>query len=64
MLRSDNGSEYKSNRFQEFCEQAGIEHQFTNVHTPQQNGVSERKHRTIMDMSRCLLFEKNFPKKF
>ncbi|XP_039047814.1 uncharacterized protein LOC120188444 [Hibiscus syriacus] len=32
--------------------------------TPQQNGVSEQKNRTIMEIARCMLMEKNLPKKF
>ena len=63
-LRSDNGTEYTSSQFNMFCEDAGIKHQLTAIYTPQQNGVSERKNRTIMDMARCLLFEKKTPKKF
>ncbi|XP_022764214.1 uncharacterized protein LOC111309412 [Durio zibethinus] len=42
----------------------GIEHQLTATYTPQQNGVNERKNRTIMEMARCMLFEKNLSKKF
>ncbi|KAA3473753.1 Retrovirus-related Pol polyprotein from transposon TNT 1-94 [Gossypium australe] len=63
-LRSDNGTEYTSVMFQTFCEESGIEHQLTNTYTPQQNGVSERKNRTLMDMARCLMFERNLPKSF
>ena len=42
----------------------GIEQQFTITYTPQQNGVNERKNITIMEMARCLMFEKGLPKKF
>ena len=34
MLRSDNGKEYTSNKFNKFCEEAGIEHQLTAPYTP------------------------------
>ncbi|KAG8499382.1 hypothetical protein CXB51_005988 [Gossypium anomalum] len=61
-IRSDNGTEYTSAQFQSLCKYAGIKHQLTNIYTPQQNGVSERKNRSLMDMARCLLFEKNLPK--
>ncbi|XP_017644341.1 uncharacterized protein LOC108484978 [Gossypium arboreum] len=40
-LRSDNGAEYLSEKFQKLCEQAGIHHQLTTVYTPQQNKVCE-----------------------
>ncbi|KAL4318060.1 hypothetical protein GQ457_18G019390 [Hibiscus cannabinus] len=64
IVRSDNGKEYTSAEFNKFCEEAGIEHQLTAFYTPQQNGVSERRNRFIMEMSRCMLHEKNLPKKF
>ncbi|KAL4379405.1 hypothetical protein GQ457_02G040510 [Hibiscus cannabinus] len=63
-LRSDRGKEYTSTEFDFFCEDEGIEHQLTVGYTPQQNGVSERKNRTVMEMARCMLMEKNLPKKF
>jgi hypothetical protein len=63
ILRSDNGTEYLSNQFQQFCDEAGIEHQLTAPYTPQQNGVSERKNRSIMEMVRCMLHQKELPKK-
>ena len=34
------------------------------AYTPQQNGVRERKNKTIMEMARCLLFVKHLPKHF
>jgi len=43
MLRTDNGGEYKSNEFNLFCQNHGIQRQFTTPHTPQQNGVCESK---------------------
>ena len=43
ILRSDNGMEYTSSQFVEFCSTTGIERQLTTLYTPQQNGVSERK---------------------
>ncbi|KAG8485650.1 hypothetical protein CXB51_018843 [Gossypium anomalum] len=61
-IRSDNGTEYTLAQFQSLCKDAGIKHQLTNVYTPQQNGVSERKNRSLMDIARCLLFEKNLPR--
>ncbi|KAA3471058.1 Integrase, catalytic core [Gossypium australe] len=63
-LRSKNGMEYTSAVFQTFCEKSCIKHQLTNTYTPQQNGVSEIKNRTLMDMARCLMFERNLPKSF
>ena len=64
VIRCDNGTEYTSEKFNKFCEDAGIEHQLTTPYTPQQNGVVERKNRTLMEMTRCLLHDKGLPKKF
>ncbi|KAL4016732.1 hypothetical protein IC575_024389 [Cucumis melo] len=64
MVRSDNGKEYVSAEFDKFCEDSGIKHQLTAPYTPQQNGVSERRNRYIMEMTRCMLHEKSLPKKF
>jgi transposase InsO family protein len=63
-LRSDNGKEYTSEAFDRFCDDAGIHHQLTVPYTPQQNGVSERRNRFILEMTRCMLHEKNLPKQF
>ncbi|KAL4354255.1 hypothetical protein GQ457_06G039790 [Hibiscus cannabinus] len=63
-LRSDNGSKYTSRQFASYLKKLGIHHQLTVVYTPQQNGVSERKNRTVLNMARCLLFEKKIPKGF
>ena len=63
-LRYDNGKEYTSDQFNLFYEEARIEHQLTAPYTPQENGVSERKNHTIMEMVRCLMFEKNLPKEY
>ena len=64
VIRSDNGTEYTSEKFNKFCEDAGIEHQLTAPYTPQQNGIVDRKNRIIMEMTRCLLHDKSLPKKF
>ena len=64
MIRSDNGTEYIVDKFAKFCEAVGIEHQLTATYTSQQNEVSKRKNKTIMEMARCMLFEKEMPKAF
>ncbi|KAE8660902.1 hypothetical protein F3Y22_tig00116944pilonHSYRG00073 [Hibiscus syriacus] len=51
-------------KFKALVEARKIEHQLTVGFTPQQNGVSEQKNRTIMEIARCMLMEKNLPKKF
>lgn len=63
-MKSDRGKEYTSNEFDKFCEKEGIERQLTVGYTPQQNGVSERKNQTMMEMAKSMLFEKGIPKEF
>lgn len=63
-LRSDRGGEFTLKEFNDFCGSHGIKRQVTAAFTPQQNGVAEKKNRTIMEMVRCLLSEKKMPKKF
>ena len=64
VLRSDNRTEYTCDKFDKFCEQAGIQHQLTVTYSTQKNGVNERKNRTVMEMARCLMFEKKLLKEF
>lgn len=47
-----------------FLKQVGIVHQKTNPHTPEQNGLSERFNRTVVERARCLLFEEDLDKSF
>eukprot|EP01018_Ginkgo_biloba_P013209 Gb_00777 [translate_table: standard] len=63
-LRSDNGGEFISNEFKDFCKKNGIRRQLTTPYTPQQNGVVERKNRTVMEMARCIRNSKNLAKEF
>ncbi|GAA0160040.1 transmembrane signal receptor [Lithospermum erythrorhizon] len=61
-LRIDRGGEYLSNAFINYCKEHGFKRQLTTPYTPQQNGVAERRNRTIMNMVRSLLTAKNMPK--
>jgi len=63
-IRSDNGKEYTSAEFNLVCKEAGIEHQLTAPYILEQNGVSERRNRYVMEMARCMLLEKELPKEF
>ncbi|KAA3480041.1 Retrovirus-related Pol polyprotein from transposon TNT 1-94 [Gossypium australe] len=45
-LKFDNGKKYKSNEFNQFCEDVGFEHQLIGLYTPQQNEINERKKHT------------------
>ena len=64
VLRSDGGGEYDSGDFVDFCKHHGIKKQTTTRYTPQQNGVAERKNRTIMNMARSLLKARNLSKDY
>ena len=63
-IRSGRGGEFTSNEFKIFCEENGIHHPLTVPRSPQQNGVAERKNRTILDMARSMLKSKKMPKEF
>ncbi|CAL2266202.1 unnamed protein product [Prunus armeniaca] len=63
-LRSDRGGEYTSLEFSKFCEELGLERQLTVAYSPQQNGVAERKNRTVVEMARAMMHEKQIPLKF
>jgi hypothetical protein len=60
-LQSDNGGEYKSQAFMNFCEDHGIARQFTNSYTPEQNGIFERKNRTLVESARSMLQTAKLP---
>ncbi|XP_074334286.1 uncharacterized protein LOC141671793 [Apium graveolens] len=64
VLRSDRGGKYTSNLFKSFYRAHGINHQLTTTYTPQQNGVAERKNRTILDMARSMVKAKHLPRTF
>ncbi|MCO5569582.1 hypothetical protein L7F22_023297 [Adiantum nelumboides] len=64
ILWSDNGGEYVSNAFQKFCKDAGIQQQYTTPYTPQQNGVSERKNRTLVSAARTMLLTAGLSKPY
>uniref|UniRef100_A0A2N9HPJ0 Integrase catalytic domain-containing protein n=1 Tax=Fagus sylvatica TaxID=28930 RepID=A0A2N9HPJ0_FAGSY len=49
-LQTDRGREYLSDQFKDLCEEKGIRRQLTISNTPQQNGVAERRNRTLLDM--------------
>ena len=58
---SQTGSSFEFNLY---CEDVGIEHQLTTPYTLEQNGVSERKNEYIIEMVKCMLYEKDLPKIF
>ncbi|KAK1388396.1 hypothetical protein POM88_016574 [Heracleum sosnowskyi] len=64
ILRSDNGTEFKNSKMEEFCKYKGIIQQFSAPGTPQQNGVVERKNRTLIEVGRTMLEDAKLPTYF
>jgi transposase InsO family protein len=56
-LRSDNGGEFTSKEFMDFCSKHGIKRKFFIARTPQQNGVVERKNKTVHEMAQTMLMD-------
>ncbi|WVZ88060.1 hypothetical protein U9M48_034614 [Paspalum notatum var. saurae] len=56
-IRSDNGREFDKTNIEEYCDKVGIKHEFSATYTPQQNGVVERKNRTLITLARSMLDE-------
>ena len=56
-LRSDNGGEFTSKEFMDYCSNHGIKRQFFIARTPQQNGVVERKNMIVQQMARTMLMD-------
>ncbi|KAE8686001.1 hypothetical protein F3Y22_tig00111088pilonHSYRG00304 [Hibiscus syriacus] len=63
-FRTDNGGEYTSEEFDDFCRKEGIKRQFTVANTPQQNGVAERMNRTLLERIRAILRDAGLEKSF
>jgi transposase InsO family protein len=56
-LRFDNGGEFTSKEFMDYCNSHGIKRQFFVARKPQHNGVVERKNRTVQEMARTMLMD-------
>jgi transposase InsO family protein len=59
ILRSDNGREYTLKEFVIFCRDVGIKRELTIPYNPQQNGVVERKNRTIMEAVKTMIHDQD-----
>ncbi|KAI3697448.1 hypothetical protein L6452_30472 [Arctium lappa] len=64
VIRSDNGTEFKNHDLNTFCEEKGIERQYSAPRTPQQNGVAESRNRTLIEAARSLLADSKLPINF
>jgi transposase InsO family protein len=63
-LRLDNGGEYCNKEFDYYCSYHGIHREKTVPRTPQENGVSERMNRTIMERARSMRLHASLPLQF
>jgi transposase InsO family protein len=63
-IHSDNGTEFSSASFNQFCHEHGVDQQFSTLLVPQQNGVMERKNHTLVKRARMMLDEHRTPRCF
>ncbi|GKB58550.1 putative ribonuclease H-like domain-containing protein [Tanacetum coccineum] len=63
-IRCDNGTEFKNSNLIELCGSKGIRRDYSNARTPQQNGVAERKNRTLIEAARTMLADSKLPTMF
>ena len=61
-FRSDRGKEFENSFILEWLSQQGIKHELTAPHSSSQNGVAERKNRTIMESVRIIMLDHNIPR--
>ncbi|KAJ9551399.1 hypothetical protein OSB04_015444 [Centaurea solstitialis] len=64
VIRTDNGTEFKNRKLDSFLDSVGITHTFSAARTPQQNGVVERKNRTLVEAARTMLTFSKLPLHF
>jgi len=60
-IRSDHGRKFENKDFELFCDKNGVEHNFSAPRTPQQNGVVEKKNRSLEELARTMLNDTNIP---
>ncbi|KAL0560690.1 hypothetical protein IC582_001101 [Cucumis melo] len=63
-IRTDHGREFENKHFAEFCDNEGIFHEFSAPLTPQENGVVEKRNRTLQEMARVMIHAKQLPIQF
>nr|GEV38845.1 hypothetical protein [Tanacetum cinerariifolium] len=62
--RCDNGGKFRNKEMDAFCSQKGIKREFSNARTPQQNGVVERRNKTVIEAARTMLADAKLPVTF
>ncbi|GKC98852.1 retrovirus-related pol polyprotein from transposon TNT 1-94 [Tanacetum coccineum] len=63
-LRSDNGTEFRNHKLEEFYDKKGISQNFSSPCTPEQNGVAKRRNETLIEVAKTMLNSANLPKFF
>ncbi|GJY21037.1 zinc finger, CCHC-type containing protein [Tanacetum coccineum] len=64
MLRTDRGGEFTSNEFTKYCKENGVARQLTAPYSPQQNGVVEKRNRTVLSTTRSMMKAMKLPLTF
>ena len=64
VLRTDNGCEYTSTKFEDYLREEEVRHERTVPKTPEQNGVAERLNRTLVEMTCSMLIDSKLPHRF
>ncbi|GJR24818.1 ribonuclease H-like domain-containing protein [Tanacetum coccineum] len=64
VIRCDNRTEFKNKEMNRFCERKGIKREFSIDRTPQQNGVADRKNRTLIEAAGTMLADSKLPTTF
>nr|GEW93391.1 hypothetical protein [Tanacetum cinerariifolium] len=64
IIRCDNGTEFKNRVMNEFCKEKGIKREYNVARTPQQNGIAERRNRTLIEAAKTVLANSKLPTPF
>ncbi|GJU93916.1 putative ribonuclease H-like domain-containing protein [Tanacetum coccineum] len=64
VIRCDNGTEFKNKEMNQFCKRKGIKREFSVARTPQQNGIAEKRNRTLIEATRTMLADSKLPTTF
>ncbi|GJR16142.1 retrovirus-related pol polyprotein from transposon TNT 1-94 [Tanacetum coccineum] len=63
-LRSDNRTEFRNHKLEDFCDEKGISQDLSSPCTPEQNGIAKRRNRTLVEAARTILHSAKLPKQF
>nr|GEW24885.1 uncharacterized mitochondrial protein AtMg00810-like [Tanacetum cinerariifolium] len=64
VIRFDNRGEFRNKEINDFCSRKGIKREFSNAETPQQNGVVERRNKTLIEAAKTILADAKLPVTF